>query len=332
MGIGDESKMKEQEIIFDSDGLRLAGVLRIPEQGLAFPAVLLVHGSMEQDRDGNLLAKRDGKPAYKKNFFLEIARRLCAAGYAAFSWDRRGCGKSEGQAGDVFAQARDAIAALHALQGQEEIDSQRIAVLGQSAGVYTACLLAQEESGPKAYILQGGLYRDYGEMMAFNYVRVARYAASSPGNLAWVEENDLCSLLIGLNLDQIKRQAKEGKREHDLVYKGRIWKFYHDPTCYLPENAPSRQFKYIDKPALVIHGECDLNVPVQDAASIRNELIKNGNKQVGLVIIPGADHSFQEAAGSEDQRYKERMSLESFRRPFCDAYFRALEDFLRKAL
>jgi hypothetical protein len=129
--------MKEREIIFDSEGLQLAGVLRMPEQGRAFPAVLLVHGSLEQDRDGNLLAKRDGKPAYKKDFFLEIARRLCAAGFAAFSWDRRGCGRSQGvgESGDAFAQSRDAIAALHALQSQEEVDSQRIAVLGQSAGV-----------------------------------------------------------------------------------------------------------------------------------------------------------------------------------------------------
>lgn len=324
--------MNEKEILFISEGLQLAGVLRMPEQGLAFPSVLLVHGSLEQDRDGNLLTKRDGKPAYKKNFFLEIAERLCAAGFATFSWDRRGCGRSEGQAGDVFAQAKDAIAALHVLQSQEEIDPLRIAVLGQSAGVYTACLLAREEDGPEVYILQGGLFRDYAEMMAFNYDRVARYASCSTENLAWVEENDLCSLIIGLNLNQIKRQAKEGKREHDLVYKGRIWKFHHDPTCYLPENTPSMHFKHIKKPALIIHGECDLNVPVGDGKSIKDELIKNGNQNVELVIIPGADHSFQEIAEDEDLRYKERMSLESFKRPYCSVYFQTLEDFLKKIL
>jgi hypothetical protein len=323
--------MKEREIFFDSEGLQLAGVLRTPEQGGRFPAVLLVHGSLEQDRDGNLLAKREEKPAYRKNLFLEIARRLCAAGFAAFSWDRRGCGRSEGGTGDVFAQSRDAIAALHALQSQEEVDSQRIAVLGQSAGVYTACLLAREECGPKAYVLQGGLFRDYAEMMAFNYERVARYAASSPENLAWVEENDLCSLIIGLNLNQIESQAKEGKREHDIAYKGKIWKFHHDPTCYLPEYAPSGQFKHIKKPALIMHGECDLNVPVGDAKLIKDELIKNGNQNVDLVIIPGADHSFQEIAEDLDLRLRERMSLESCKRPYCSAYFQTLLDFLKNA-
>ncbi len=268
----------------------------------------------------------------EKISFLEIAQRLCKAGFAAFSWDRRGCGKSEGQSGDVFAQARDAGSALDSLISQDEIDPERIAVLGQSAGVYTACLLARMERRPKAYVLQGGLFRDYKEMMVYNYERVVRYASKSHENLAWVEENDLCSLMIGLNLNKIEMQAKDGKQEHDLVYKGRAWKFHHDPSCYLPKNAPSRQFKYIDKPALIIHGECDLNVPVGDATVIKDDLIKNGNQNVDLLIIPGADHSFQEIAEDEDQRYRERMSLESFKRPYCSAYFRGLEDFLKKAL
>ena len=296
-----------------------------------FPAVLLVHGSLEQDRDGNLLVKRDGKPAFKKNFFLEIAWKLCASGYAAFSWDRRGCGKSEGQAGDVFAQARDAKAALHALQSQEEIDPQRIAVLGQSAGVYTACLLAREDPQVCSYILQGGLFRDYSEMMAFNYARVARYAEMCPENLAWVEENDLWSLIIGLNLSQIESAAREGKTEHDLVYKGRTWTFHHDPSCYLPENAPSRQFVHIEKPALIVHGEFDLNVPVEDAISLRDYLIRKGNKEVELAIIPGTDHSFQKVPEDVELRLRERMSLESFHRPYSSAYFQVLEDFLRRA-
>ncbi len=322
--------MKEREIIFDSGGQRVSGLLRLPDQGIRSPAVLLVHGSLEQDRDGNLLVKRDGKPAFKKNFYLEIARKLCEAGYAAFSWDRPGFGKSEGQAGDVFAQARDARAALQALQSQEEIDSQRIAVLGQSAGVYTACLLARENPEVCSYILQGGLFRDYREMMAFNYDRVARYARSCPENLAWVEENDLWSLIIGLNLDKIEKAAMEGRTVHDLVYKGKTWKLHHDPSCYLPENAPSSQFRHIKKPALIVHGEYDLNVPVEDAVSLRDYLEKRGNKEVEMAIIPGVDHSFQEVPDDGDLRLRERMSLESFHRPYSSTYFQVLEDFLRK--
>lgn len=328
--------MLERDVAFESDGLRLAGILRTPHansnQEDGHPAVLLVHGSLEQDRDGNLLQKRDGKPAFKKNFFLQIARRLCEAGYASFSWDKRGFGESEGQGGDVFAQARDARAALYALQSQDGIDPQRIAILGQSAGVYTACLMAKEEPQVCAYILQGGLFRDYRSMMDFNYARVARYAEKGPENLAWVKDNDLLSLIIGLNLDRIERAAREGKTEHELVYEGKTWKLYHDPSCYLPENAPSGQFKYIRKPALIVHGECDLNVPVEDAGMIREHLLKEGNMEVELAIIPGADHSFQEVPGDEDLRLRERMALESFNRPYTCHYFQVLERFLDRHL
>jgi dipeptidyl aminopeptidase/acylaminoacyl peptidase len=327
--------MKEKLVFFESDGLRLAGVLRLPDHSDGpIPAVLLVHGSLEQDRDGNLLKTRDGKAVYKKNFFREIARRLCDAGFAAFSWDRRGYGESEQphEPKGYLADVRDATAALDCLCTQEEIDPHRIAILGQSAGVYTACLLARDDHRPAAYVLQGGLFRDYGEMMAFNYLRVANYATRSSEHLSWVEEHDLYGLMIGLNLQEIESLAIKGEVEHELHYKGRSWMLYHDPTCYSEELAPSRQFRYINRPTMVVHGACDLNVPVEDAAQVYEDLKSRGNDQVELKIIPGVDHSFQLAAEDEDLRLRERMSLESFRRPYSDLYFAAVIGFLKREL
>jgi len=329
------TEMKERPVFFQSDGLKLAGVLRYPDDHAGrVPAVLLVHGSLEQDRDGNLLERRDGRPVFKKNFFLEISKRLCASGFATFSWDRRGFGDSEHplQWGGYLADAHDAQAALEALISQEIIDSERIAVLGQSAGVYTACLLARKDPRPRAYVLQGGLYRDYEKMMAFNYRRVVDYASRSPDNLTWVEVNDLYGLMIGLNLSQIEAKARLGDVEQDLNYKGLTWRLHHDPTCYSEELAPSRQFRYIRKPALIIHGACDLNVPVEDAFMVERELRAKGNGNVELIIIPGADHSFQAVPDDEDLRLRERMSLESFRRPYKDDYFQSLMDFLSRCL
>jgi dienelactone hydrolase len=192
--------MMETPLNFQSGGLQLAGVLRYPKgSDEPLPAVLLVHSSLEEDRDGNLAKKRDGTSVFKKDFFLEISRRLCAEGFATFSWDRRGRGESEAASGDdggYLADVRDAKAAYETLSSQKVVDPARVAVLGQSAGVYTACLLAREAAEddenerPAAYVLQGGLYRDYAEMMAFNYRRVVDYAQKSPENLRWVEGND----------------------------------------------------------------------------------------------------------------------------------------------
>jgi len=327
--------MIERPVFFKSAGLRLAGVMRCPDGlGTEMPSVLLVHGSLEQDRDGNLLERRGGQPAFKKNFFLEISRRLCQEGIATFSWDRRGFGESEKpkEKGSYLDDVVDTRAALDALSSQDSIDPCRTAVLGQSAGVYTACLLAKGDNRPKAYVLQGGLYRDYAEMMAFNYIRTVLYAEKGPENLAWIEENDLWSLVIGLNLSEIEKRARKGETEHDLSYKGKSFRLYHDPTCYSEELASSRQFRHINKPTLVIHGACDLNVPVGDASSIGSDLKAHGNEDVELVIVPESDHSFQKVPEDEDLRLRERMSLECFKRPYVECYFETLIDFLKRKL
>lgn len=330
-----ERVMAEKPVSFYSGSCRLAGVLRYPS-GICdpLPAVLLIHGSLEQDRDGNLLSRPDGRSVFKKNFFLEISRRLSVEGFATFSWDRRGFGDSEsGIDGRGYLQdARDAMAAYQVLSSMDLIDPERIAVLGQSAGVYTACLLAKKDDRPKAYILQGGLYRDYAEMMIFNYRRVVEYAARSRENLRWVEENDPLGLVIGLNLQSLMERAKMGEVEHSFSYGGKTWRVWHDPTCYSPEHAPKNQFKYIQKPVLVIHGACDLNVPVEDAFMIERDLKQHGNENVELIIIPDADHSFQQIAESDDLRLRERMSLDSFLRPYREEYFVAVVSFLKKWL
>lgn len=58
-----------------------------------------------------------------------------------------------------------------------------------------------------------------------------------------------------------------------------------------------------------------MNVPVGDAISIQGELIKNGIQNVELVIIPSADHSFQEVPEDIDLRYKERCPWRASKGP-----------------
>jgi len=65
---------------------------------------------------------------------------------------------------------------------------------------------------------------------------------------------------------------------------------------------------------------------------IKEDLNRHGNYDVELATIPEADHSFQEIAESEDLRLRERMSFESFRRPYREEYFEALASFLKRRL
>ncbi|WP_440955656.1 alpha/beta hydrolase family protein [Methanosarcina sp. Mfa9] len=366
--------MKEKIIVFQSD-VKLTGVLRYPDpesfpSSGKVPAVLLNHGTLEHDRDGNMLGHPDGRKLPERNFFLEISRQFCSAGFATFSWDKRGVRESEGDKNDALSLAQDSGVALDVLCAQDIIDENRVVIYGQSAGVYTTCLLAKTllektDPGPCAFILSGGLYRDCMEMIAFNYLRPVKYAGRSPEHRKWVEENDLFGLALGSNLVLRKKALLEGKNRYRVSYGEREWTIPLDPLFSDPEYAPSKQFRYIRKPALIVHGACDLNVPVEDAYMVKKELEKygrrncekNGEKNGGgnngrfvggnggkngernggrnavdveLAILPGADHSFQEVPADEDERLRERMSLECLRRPYRQEYFDTMLGFLRR--
>ena len=144
-------------------------------------------------------------------------------------------------------------------------------------------------------------------------------------------KNMICGgLKLGQNLDRMFEAINRGKSEWVMRYNGNEETMHVNLREYTEEVAPKRQFKYITKPSLVIHGREDLNVPVQDAYDIAEQLRANGNKDVELVILPGVDHSFQHVAEDEETRLKERMSLESRKRPMSESYLDHLIIFMKR--
>jgi len=322
--------MKESGLSFISEGIRIAGVLRTPDEGNGpFPAVMLIHGSLEQDRDGNLLESRDNAVP-RKEFFLNIAGRFARSGIATLSYDRRGYGESGGSPGDYHSQAEDALSAFRALSNTPRIDPRRIFVFGQSAGVYVACLLASTmEITPAGYILSGGLYSDCRTLFEYNYGRMLELARRGPEYLEFVERHDPRGLAIGLHLNDIGDAASSGETYFTLGYKERTWRMGIDPALWSGPLEPCALFKHMKGPALIIHGNADMNVPVADATRIQQELLTSVNDDVDLRIIPGADHSFQISPEDQDERMRQRISLSSFSNPFSEEYFDAMIDFIK---
>ena len=118
----------QEKMSFFSDGLKLSAVLHVPEgrqPGQKLPAFIVLHG---------FVGSKDESHA-------EIqAKMLENMGYAALRFDFRCCGESEGERGQVrcFDQVADAKNALSFLAGREEVDPQRIGVIGHSFGAAVA--------------------------------------------------------------------------------------------------------------------------------------------------------------------------------------------------
>ena len=134
----------EEPISFVSDGLKLAGILHVPDgPARRRPAWLVLHG---------FGSNKDGGAA------LAAARLLSEAGYVALRFDMRGCGASEGERGRVICleQVEDTKRARGFLAERPEVDPDRIGVMGHSFGAAVAVYAAGTEPRLAACISSGG--------------------------------------------------------------------------------------------------------------------------------------------------------------------------------
>jgi uncharacterized protein len=125
-----------EKLTFQSDGLTLSGVLHVPEGRSAderLPAFLVLHG---------FVGSKDESHAEIQAVMLE------EMGYAAFRFDFRSCGESEGERGQVrcFDQVADTKNALTFLATRPEIDPERIGVIGHSFGAAVSVYAAGVDS------------------------------------------------------------------------------------------------------------------------------------------------------------------------------------------
>ncbi len=120
--------MSEQRVTFKSDGLTLAGVVRLPD-GVApserRPAFMVLHGFGSNMNAGNVL-----KPC----------AMLSELGYVTMRFDMPGCGESEGEKGRLICleQVGAVSQALSLLAQHSHVAPSRIAVLGSSFGAAVA--------------------------------------------------------------------------------------------------------------------------------------------------------------------------------------------------
>lgn len=122
--------MDSSDITFDSDGLRCAATLHLPDD-LTMPLPCVVMGP------GGTLTRRDGIPSY--------AERFASAGFATFAFDYRHWGDSDGQPRrwiSIERQLQDWRAAIRCARQLNEVDPRRIAVWGMSLGGGHALLTA----------------------------------------------------------------------------------------------------------------------------------------------------------------------------------------------
>ena len=128
--------------------VKLAGTLTVPKNAGPHPAVILITGSGAQDRDETIFAH--------KPFFV-IADYLTRRGIAVLRVDDRGVGGSSGPAdADSSDFAKDVQGGIAFLKTRQEIDPNKIGLLGHSEGGMIALMIAAESKDPAFIVLLAG--------------------------------------------------------------------------------------------------------------------------------------------------------------------------------
>ena len=134
----------QETVSFDSHGLKLSGVVRIPDNAKGkVPAFLLLHGFGSN----------------KEAHWMYLTAELLAKwGYASIRFDMRGCGESEGERGRVICleQVDDTRRALDLLAAHPSVDGARVAVLGSSFGAAVAVYTGGVDARVAAVVSSGG--------------------------------------------------------------------------------------------------------------------------------------------------------------------------------
>ncbi|MDX1993384.1 MAG: alpha/beta hydrolase [bacterium] len=140
----DPDTFNEQDITIGEGEWELPGTLTLPEGEGPFPAVVIVHGSGPNDRDGTLSANTP---------YRDLAQGLATQGIAVLRYDKRTLVYQSQLAASTEAFTiddeitDDALAAVAALREVDVVDTERIFIMGHSLGaVLTPRIGANDEA------------------------------------------------------------------------------------------------------------------------------------------------------------------------------------------
>lgn len=315
----------EEEVHFlnKKAGINLFGVLTYPNKNAKYPAVILISGRGQQDRDAT---------TGKHRTFFVLADYLTRNGIAVLRFDDRGVGKSEGEF-NFFTNTKeditdDAIAAYQYLRSRPEIDVKKIGFIGHSEGGVISAMVASKISNIAFIILLACPGVNGGTSLSIQIALVGRSFGIDEAKLIKYQNilNNAMRIIISTDnknkatleiakmysfySNQIKESERNSMRnigynfpenptEFSALVMSPGWYdfFTYDPVTIL---------KKVKCPVLALNGEKDLQVSAnENLSAIKLALIQGKNKDYTIIPLPGLNHLFQSAITGSPIEYEQ---------------------------
>lgn len=298
-------QIEEVTFVNEKEGNKLAGTLTIPEGEGPFPAMVLVSGSGQQNRDEELMNHRP---------FWVIADYCARHGIAVLRYDDRGVGGSDGEVKNATSMdfSYDAEAAFDYLRNRKEINATKVGILGHSEGGVINFMVSSRRpevaflvslAGPSVNGIevlkeqQAAILRASGmseEMVQFNGNANAQMFDIIETSNDWEEADTLLrQLLKGWGYNEELTEQTVGQMASPWMY----YFLRYDPTDAIVKT---------NCPALLLNGSKDLQVIAsQNLPGYEKIIAEHGKTNLTLRELPDLNHLFQHCETGSPNEYFE---------------------------
>ena len=298
-----------EDLTFRSNEIRLAATLTHPAAPGPHPAIILITGSGSQDLNEEIFGFK---------IFQKIADYLSRNGVAVLRWDDRGVGGSSGdlKLATLRDLADDIGAAVELLKVREEIDADRIGLLGHSEGGLIASIVGAESEDVQFVILMAGPAVPPRELLLIQGEQIMRAAGATQEQIA-LQTRVREILFEAVSTDEGWEEATQAIRQGALAafadlpesareQLGDIDEYLISLTeaqlvaartpafKFLLSYDPRPDLEQMTIPVLALFGELDLQVPADsNVGPLTRALETAGNRDFTIEVFPGANHLFQ---------------------------------------
>lgn len=298
-------QIEEVTFVNEKEGNTLAGTLTIPEGEGPFPAMVLVSGSGQQNRDEELMNHRP---------FWVIADYCARHGIAVLRYDDRGVGGSDGEVKNATSMdfSYDAEAAFDYLRNRKEINATKVGILGHSEGGVINFMVSARRpevaflvslAGPSVNGIevlkeqQAAILRASGmseEMVQFNGKANAQmFDIIETSNDRAEADTLLRQLLKGWGYNEELTEQTVGQMASPWMY----YFLRYDPTDAIVKT---------NCPALLLNGTKDLQVIAsQNLPGYEKIIAEYGKTNLSLRELPDLNHLFQHCETGSPNEYFE---------------------------
>ena len=297
--------IEEVTFVNEKEGNKLVGTLTIPNGEGPFPAMVLVSGSGQQDRDEELMNHRP---------FWVIADYCALHGIAVLRYDDRGVGGSIGEVKNATSMdfSYDAEAAFDYLRNRKEINASKVGILGHSEGGIINFMVSARRPEVAFLVSLAGPSVNGIEVLKEQQAAILRTSSMSEemvqfsGN-ANAQMFDIIEASSSREeADSLLRQLVKGWGYNEELTEQTVGQMASPWMYYFLKYDPTEAIIKTNCPALLLNGSKDLQVIAsQNLPGYEKIIAEHGKTNLTLRELPDLNHLFQHCETGSPNEYFE---------------------------